>query len=189
LSDDNVYDNAGGNASSTSNKTSVYFMQFGPKRLNCIYPRGEEGGGSLPIKMTDYGLSVIDQVGTSQTKKYPAWQTWFDVSFGLFIHDPRCVKRIVNISTSNIDGVDDFAWHEDSMIDVYNELEYNGEGCVIFCNRTVLAQAMKRANEKGNAYFTQQTEGEGPFARPVTRFNGIPMARVDQITNTQAQVT
>ena len=189
LSDDNVYDNAGGNASATANKTSVYFMQFGAKRINCIYPRGEEGGGSLPIKMTDFGLSVIDQVGTSQAKKYPAWQTWFDVSFGLFIHDPRCIKRIVNISTSNIDGVDDFAWHEDSMIDVYNQLEYNGEGCVIFCNRTVLTQAHKRANEKGNAYFTTQTEGEGPFARPVTRFMGIPMARVDQITNTQAYVT
>jgi hypothetical protein len=75
------------------------------------------------------------------------------------------------------------------MIDAYNDLEYNGKGCVILCNRTVLAQAQKRANEKGNAFFTMDTEGEGPFARPVTRFMGIPMERVDQITNTQSQVS
>jgi hypothetical protein len=190
LSSDYTYDNASGNASVTANKTSVYFIQFGHKKVNLIYPRNNpQGGGPLPIKMEDFGKSIINQSGTSETKKYPAWQTWFSADFGLFIHDPRCIKRIVNISTSNIDGVDDVAWHEDPMIDAYNDLEYNGEGCVILCNRTVLAQAQKRANEKGNAFFTMSTEGEGPFARSVTRFMGIPMARVDQITNTQAQVT
>ena len=189
LSAENVYDNAGGNASVTANKTSVYFIQFGDKKVNMIFPRGDPNkGGMLPIKMQDFGLSIIDQAGTSQTRKYPAWQTWFDTSFGWFFHDPRCCKRIVNISTSNIDGVDDFAWHEDSMIDVFNQLEYNGANAAIFCNRTVLTQAQKRANEKGNAYFTMEMEGEGPFAKPVTRFMGIPMVRVDQIGNDQATV-
>jgi len=184
-----VYDNASGNASVTANKTSVYFIQFGHKKVNMFYPRGDpNSGGNMPVKMQDFGLSVIDQAGTSQTKKYPAWQTWFDLSFGLFIHDPRCIKRICNISTSNIDGVDDVAWYEDPMIDAYNDLEYNGTGCVILCNRTVLAQAMKRANEKGNAFYTQPA-GEGPFAHPVTYYEGIPMVRCDQITNTQATVT
>jgi hypothetical protein len=191
LSSSYVFDNAGGNASATANKTSVYFIQFGEKKVNLIYPlHGEHGDDTTPIKTQDFGESIINQSGvTGEAKKYPAWQMWFSCDFGLFIHDPRCIKRIVNISTSSIDGVDDFAWHEDPMIDAYNELEYNGEGCVILCNRTVLAQAQKRANEKGNAFFTMQQEGEGPFARPVVRFMGIPMQRVDQITNTQATVT
>ena len=190
LSSEYVFDNAGGNASATANKTSVYWIQFGPKMVNMIYPRNNpQGGGTMPVKMEDFGKSIIDQAGTSSTKKYPAWQTWFSMDFGIFIHDKRTIKRIVNISTSNIDGVDDFSWHEDSMIDVYNELEHNGQGCVIFCNRTIFAQAQKRANEKGNANFTQAIEGEGPFARPVVRFMGIPMERVDQITNTQATIT
>lgn len=185
-----VFDNAGGNASSDSNKTSVYFIQFGAKMVNLIYPRHDPtGGGPLPIKMEDFGKSIINQTGTSETKKYPAWQTWFSANFGIFIHDPRCIKRIVNISTTAIDGVDDFAWHEDPMIDAYHQLEYNGAGCVILCNRTVLTQAHKRSNEKGNAFFTTEVEGEGPFARPVTRFMGIAMERVDQITDTQATVT
>ncbi len=186
LSSDHTYDQADGNASSDSNKTSVYCIQFGARKVMTIYPRNNpQMSGDLPIKMEDFGKTIIDQSGTSQTKKYPAWQTWFSIDFGWFIYDPRCIKRIVNISTSNIDGVDDFAWSEDPMIDVVNDLEYNGEGAVFLCNRTVLKQAQKRANEKGNAYFTQETEGEGPFARPVVRFQGIPMVRVDQITNTQ----
>ena len=185
LTSDYVYDNSGGNASSTQNKTSVYFMQFGENKLNMIYPRGDSSsGGEMPVSMTDYGLQVISQSGTSDTKKYPAYQTWFDLSFGIFIHDPRCIKRICNISTSGIDGVDDVAWYEDPMIDAFNDLEYNGTGAVIICNRTVLAQAMKRANEKGNAFYTESA-GEGPFAHPVTYWQGIPMVRCDQITNTQ----
>lgn len=184
-----VYDNADGKASVTENKTSVYFIQFGDQMVNCIYPRNNpNGGGILPVKMRDFGLTIINQAGTSEAKKYPARQTWFSCDFGIFIHDPRCIRRIVNISTSNIDGVDDFAWHEDKMIDAYHDLEHNGESCVIFCNKTVLAQAQKRSNEKGNAFFSTQNEGEGPFAHPVTRFNGIPMERVDQITSNQATV-
>lgn len=185
-----VFDNAGGNASSTSNKTSIYCIQWGFKMVNCIYPRNDpQGGGEMPIKMEDFGKSIINQSGTSETKKFPAWQTWFGCDFGLFIHDYRCIKRVVNISTTNIDGVDDFAFSEDPLIDLFNQLEYNGQGAVFYCNRTVLAQAQKRANEKGNAFFETNVEGEGPFARPVTRFMGIQFKRVDQIGNTQAYVT
>jgi len=192
-SETRVFDNAGGDCADASTFTSMYFVQWGFKKVNCIYPRNDpNGGGTLPIKMEDFGKSVISQVigGTeAPTKKYPAWQTWFSCDFGLFVHDPRCIKRVANIATTGIDGVNYFSFHENAMIDAYNQLEYNGEGTVIYCNRTVLAQAQKRSNEKGNAFFTTQSEGEGPFARPVTRFMGIEMKRVDQITNTQADLT
>ena len=185
-----VFDNAGGNASATSNKTSIYCIQWGTKKVNCIYPRNDShGGGILPIKMEDFGRSIINQSGTSETKKYVAHQTWFGNDFGLFIHDWRCIKRLCNISTTNIDDVDDFGFHENGLIDLYSQLEYNGEGAVFYCNRTIMAQIMKRANEKGNAYYTMDNEGEGPFAHKVVRFWGIPIKRVDQITNTQAYVT
>lgn len=190
-SETRVFDNAGGDCADASTFTSIYFVQWGFKKVNCVYPRNDPaGGGTLPIKMEDYGKSIISQAGvTGAAKKYPAWQTWFGCDFGLFIHDPRCIKRVVNIATASPNETDLFSFHEDALIDAYNQLEYNGEGVVMYCNRTVLAQAMKRANEKGNAFFTQESEGEGPFARPVTRFMGIEMKRVDQITNIQADVT
>ena len=106
------------------------------------------------------------------------------------IHDPRTIKRVVNISTSNIDGVDDFSFDEDLLIDATNELEHGGRGAVMFVNRTVRAQMQKRANEKGNNNFTQDADtGDGSFGRRILRFDGIPVAEVAQITNTQATVS
>ncbi len=191
LSSDYTYDNAGGNASVTGNKTSIYIIQWGFKKVNMIYPRNmapDANGQGTPIRMRDFGENlVLDPLNTSNTAKYPAMQSWFQIAWGIEIADPRMVKRIVNISTSNIDGTDDFSFDEDLLIDAYNDLEDGGAGAAIYCNRTIKAQMMKRANEKGNAWHTQ-TEGEGPFAKPVLRFWGIPVREVAQITNVQATV-
>lgn len=191
LSSNYVYDNAGGNASVTSNKSSIYIVQFGPKMVTMIYPRNGNLSPSSPVERVDYGFDLQADPYDS-TKMYPAHRTWFEAEFGLFIHDPRCIKRIVNISTTNIDGVDDFSFDEDVLIDAYNDLEYGGRGAVIYANRTMKSQIMKRANEKGNAMYdavVTAREGEGPFARPITRFWGIPIREVAAITNTQATVT
>ena len=48
---------------------------------------------------------------------------------------------------------------------------------------------MERANDKGNANWTASMEGGGPFAKPVTRFWGIPVRVIDAIVNTQATIT
>lgn len=200
LSSDYVFDNANGNASVTANKTSIYFFQFGHKMVNFVFPRGmgpntsglsnEIGKSTVgPITMRDFGEDMmIDPLNTTGTAMYPAFRTWFVIAFGIDIADPRMIKRVCNISTTNIDGSDDFSFDENPMIDAFNELENGGQGAVIYCNRTIKAQMMKRANIKGNASFTQDREGEGPFAHPVLRFWGIPVREVAQITNTQATV-
>lgn len=187
LSSSYTYDNAGGNASATANKTSMYIIQWGPKKVNLIYPRND--GNPLPIYAKPYPLQLITDANDS-TKKYPAYQTWYEIHSGLFIHDPRMIKRIVNISTSGIDGVDDFSFDEEVLIDAYNDLEDGGQGAVIYCNRTLKAQIMKRANEKGNGFYTQQ-DGEGPFAKPVLYFWGIPIREIhtDSISNTGATIS
>jgi len=188
LASDYTYDNAGGNCENNSTQTSIYIIQWGAKMVNMIYPRNDAAkGGANPVKMDDYGKQMITDANAS-TKKYPAYQTWFEIHFGLFIHDPRCIKRIVNIATVGIDGVDNFSFDEDVLIDAYNDLEYNGKGAVIYCNRTVFAQIQKRANEKGNANYSQATEGEGPFAKKVIRFWGMPVREVAQISNTQERI-
>lgn len=193
LSSEFTFDNAGGNASATANKTSIYFIQWGFKMVNMIFPRNmapNATGQGSPIRMRDFGEQlVLDPLNTNNNAKYPAFQSWFQIAWGIAIEDPRMIKRVVNISTSNIDGVDDFSFDEEIMIDAFNELENGGMGAVIYCNRTVKSQMMKRANEKGNASFTQDTEGEGPFAKPVLRFWGIPVREVAQLTNTQSTVT
>lgn len=191
-SETRVFDNAGGDCADASVFTSMYIIQWGFKKVECIYPRNDpQGGGILPIKMEDYGKSIITQASdTSGSKKYPAWQTWFSADFGLFIFDPRCIKRVCNIAVGTAaDNAHYFTFDENALSDAVQELEYGGQGAVIYCNKAVLKQAQRRANDKGTANFTMDSEGEGPFAHPVVRYQGIPMKRVDQITNTQANVT
>lgn len=187
LSSDHVYDNADGNASATANKTSIYIIQWGQKMVNLITKKGNSLTPTNPFYRKDYGDRLVQDPNDS-TKKLPMYETWFEASFGIFVHDPRCIKRICNISTTNIDGVDDFSFDENLLIDATNALKYGKRNAVIYCNQTILSQIQKRGNEKGNAFYTEM-EGEGPFARPVTRFNGIPIREVEGILNTQATVS
>ncbi len=192
LSSSYVYNNVGSGqtCADASTFTSAYIIQWGFKKVNCIYPRNDPaapaGAGAAPVKTKDFGLNIITDAAS---KKFPAWQTWFGISVGLFIHDPRCIKRICNIATAaNPNGTTYQTINEDALIDATNDLEYNGEGAVIYCNKSVFKQLQKRANEKGT-FIMVDREGEGPFAHPVVTFMGIPIKRVDQITNTQDDVT
>lgn len=191
LSSNQVFDNAGGNASATANKTSMYLIQWGPKMVQLIHPRNDPNAGTnTGVKMRDFDLQMVTSTAASgvTNAKLPMWQTWFEVHFGIFISDPRMLFRLVNISTSNIDGVDDFSIDENVMIDIGAQLRNNGNGAIWYANRTLMAQIQKRANDKGNANFIQEA-GEGPFARPVFTFNGIPIHLVEQITDVQATVS
>ena len=123
------------------------------------------------------------------TKRLLVYETQFEINFGIFIHDPRMIFRQANISTTNIDGVDDFSWDEKYLIQIFNQLRNGGRGAVIYVNRTLASQFMERANDKGNANWTAEKEGDGPFGKPVTRFWGIPVRVIDAITNTQATIT
>lgn len=188
LSSSYVYDNAGGNASVTANKTSLYIIQWGARKVTMTHPRNVPGGAMFGLMRTDLGEDLITDPRVS-TKAFLGVQTYFSVQFGLFIYDPRMIKRVVNISTTNIDGVDDISWDEEIMFEAVGDLEDNGEGAVIYTNKTLWTQMRKRANEKGNASFTMSEEGEGPFAKKVMFFDTIPIHRVDQITNVQATVS
>jgi len=189
LSSAQVFDNADGAASATANKTSLYVIQWGPKMVNMLAPRsGRSGGGSFPIHRVAYPERLLTDPLDS-TKKFPGFETLFEINFGIFIHDPRMIFRQCNISTTNIDGVDDFSWDEKYLIRIFNQLRNGGRGAVIYVNRTLASQFMERANDKGNANWTSSMEGEGPFAKPVTRFWGIPVRVIDAITNEQATIT
>jgi hypothetical protein len=184
LSSAHVVDNAGGNASATANKTSIWLIQWGFHKVNLTFPRNDAlEGGEYGVKMTDYGRVIVTD---GASKKYPAWQTWFECHFGLFVWDPRCIKRIVNISCSSIDGVDDVAFDETKLIEAYMKMKYGRQGVVIYANETVLTQIWKRVNEKSNVMFSQDKD---PFGRKVAFFQNAPIRQVDAIGVTEATVS
>ena len=193
LSSPYTYDNGEGDTADASTFTSIYAIQWGPRMVQLFHPRNDAIGGDAAnrgISLTDYGRSIIQDANASALK-YPAFQTWLELHFGLFIFDPRKIRRIVNIATATNNGTTFKSFHEDHMIDLHADAVADGgtEGMVFYCNATVFAQIDKRANEKGNASFATNMEGEGPFAKPVTRWNGIPIRLVAQITSTQADIT
>lgn len=184
LSSAHVIDNAGGNASVTANKMSIWLIQWGFRKVNLIFPRNDAlPGGQYGIKMEDYGKVLVDD---DASKKYPAWQTWFESHFGLFIWDPRCVKRIVNISSSNIDGIDDVSFDEAKLIEAYMKMKYQRQGIVIYTNETVLTQMWKRVNDKSNVNFHP---GKDPFGNPIMMFQNAPIRQLDALGTTEATIT
>jgi hypothetical protein len=184
LSSPHVFDNAGGAASATANKMSIWIVQWGSHKVNLTVPRGDPGlTGQFGVKMDDFGREIItDAAG----KKFPAWQTWFETHFGLFIWDPRTVKRIVNISSTNIDGVDDFSFNEDSLIRAYMSLKYQRQGAVIYAPEEVLTQMWIRGKDKSNTNFRNDKD---QFGQNVTFFNNAPIRQLDALSKDEATIT
>jgi len=179
-----VYDNAGGNASITTNKTSMYLIGWGnDSKISLIYPQNDAPGAfslenptvaGLGIRVRDLGeILVAADVGTGD---FLAFVSWLEAHFGLCIHDPRYLRRVVNISVTDIDGIDDFSFDENYMIDAMNDMP-DLENAVWYAPRILRAQIRKRCNEKGNLFHTMQD----PFAKWVTMIDETPIRMVEEI--------
>ncbi len=185
-----IYDNAAGNCASGSVHGSIWILQFGPKMVNLIYPQhGAQGGvGNTPVKRTPFTPQVVNDSNDS-SKKLVELNVLIEMDFGLFIHDPRCIKRICNIYMSTSpDGSTKVEFNEEVLMEATNELEYGGANAIICCSNAMAYQMRKRANQSGSLW-TQQTEGEGPWARPILRFDGHPIVKVDELTDTEARIS
>ena len=193
LSSSYVHDNAGGAASATANKTSLLLIGHGPMKYHWIYPEGiapPSGTLEQPGKaITGFGLRndplpddlVLDVGGT---KEYLSVRNWMTADVGHCIEDARYIQRIVNISTSNIDGVDDFSFDENVAIDAVENMP-DLVNAIWYCNKTMRAQIRKRHNDKGNVFY----KPEEPNAPEVLRLCGLPVHVWESMVNTEATVT
>lgn len=176
-----VWDNSGGNGSGTSNKTDIWMVQWGMRRINLIYPRND------PVAGTEYGITLRDFGEDLETdlagNRLPMWRTWFEFNFGIFIWDPRCVKRIANISTTNINNSTDFGFDENYLIRAYNSFKYGKQGIVIYVNEEMENQMWIRAKDKSNVMFDPDKD---VFGNRLVRFQGSPIRKMDTIGNTGA---
>lgn len=195
-----VYDNSGGSASATANKTSVWVIRTGPTHFQMSYPQHDDGGDTMPVgdarmsgnamgfKRKDFGSQLI----SDGTNSYPGYVIWYQWRFGMVVHDPRAVARICNISTSNIDSVDDFAFNHLYLIDVLGDfLEYFGDlqNTVIVVPTIVHTQIAKEIDSKANVYGTI----DDPFGRPISTFKydgvAVPICTCNSIVKTESKVS
>jgi len=194
LSSAYTHDNAGGAASSTENKTSLLLIGWGPEKYTWIYSKNEAPeGGSINqpgTPLTGVGISVealtddwVDDVLAVANRKFMAVRNNLNLHISHAIMDARYVQRMCNISTTNIDGVDDFGFDEKVLIDMLESMP-DHNNAVMYCNKTLRAQIRKRINEKGNVWHTVTD----PFGRKVPGIDNIPLHIIEKITNTEATV-
>jgi len=194
LSSDYVYDNAGGNASATANKTSIYLFASGSKKVHFIYPRGDAPGGTVPTSDTQptdadaLGIKIErlkSDVAEGNSLPYPAINIWFEHHFGIAIEDPRYVRRVCNISTTNVDQVDDFSFNPNYLIDALTEMP-DYENAFLACNRQILAQIWKLVKDSSQRMFSETKDA---FGEPVPTVFGLPLVLCDAISSEEATVS
>lgn len=182
----NVWNNGSSVAASV---TSIWIVEFGPKKCYGIYPRNSSGG----LMVEDLGkvtkeLSTSSTGGPTLNRLYEVFRTRFRWFMGIQVNDERCVQRIANVNPTALSSNN---FDENILIQAKNELPSMGEapGTAIFCNRTVKTQMDIRAvSQKTNTYFTQDQMTGDVFGRAMTRFQGIPVLVSEKILSTETVV-
>lgn len=171
---------AGGSGSDT---TSVFIVQWGPRKVYGVYPKGDPFYG---IRHRDLGEHTQSTATTSaaNTAQLQVYRDLFQIKLGLVIHDDRCIARIANIESTGSSNLID----EDDIIKVLNRMPNSGRGSTIYCNDTVLSQLEISLKNKTNVYY-KPANGEGLVGEPVAWLRGNPVKQVDQILNTETAIS
>jgi hypothetical protein len=182
---------------SSNNNTSLWLVGWSPETIFGVYPRGTQAG----LAMEDKGDVVpgFDSAGN----RFEAYTSWFRQQAGLCPKDWRYAVRLCNIDVTSAglagaNAIDFFATMAEMLllfpkmtkatsgiVKTDAPMDDTGIRSVFYCNRTARhwmdVQAMRDRNVllRINDY----------AGIPVDGFRGIPIKIVDQITNTEAQVT
>jgi len=168
-------DNFADGGGSGSDLTSIYLVDWGVDKVSLIYPKSHKSAG---ISHEDLGeVTLFD----SDNNKFQGYRDHFKIHVGLQVSDPRRSARYGNIETSGSSNIFD----EDNLIELLNKMPRRGQGAVLYCNTTIFTQMDIAAKDKSNVNYTWTDA----FGRPTMTFRGRPVRLVEQILNTETQVT
>ncbi len=176
LATEGVY-NAGADAGENGNVTDIYMVQWGFGNVWMGYPRGDENMG---FKTTKYPESMATAANGG---KKPVLQTRFTFSCGMVREDPRCVKRIANLSI--LKSGDTGKFNEDLLIEALNDMPDEGNGAVIYMPRAIKTQMDIAAKDTANAALSW----ENIFGRRVLTFWGHPVRIEESIATSNNILT
>jgi hypothetical protein len=100
------------------------------------------------------------------------------------IMDARYVQRMCNISTSNIDQIDDFSFNQEVLITMLHAMP-DLNNAVLYVNKTLGAQIDNAALVAGNVFHM----AEDPFGKWVPHVRQVPIHINERIVDTEATVT
>ena len=184
---DNIIDGAGAG----NDNSSIWLVVWGPNTVHGIVPKGSTAG----LQVTDKGqVTIEDASGGSNTGRMEAYRTHYRWDAGLVIRDWRYVVRICNIDKS-------------ALSQVYNAGTFATPSANI---PDLLFQAMElvpnMAAGRASFYMSRDTRSwvrrqlgasvqnstltvEDVGGKPVSKFHGIPLRRVDALSADEARIT
>ena len=167
--------------------TSIYVVKWSKNGAYGIYPAAAANRGNLGLSINDKGKEQIVTASsstTNHTKAFYAWVTQFKWWVGLAVRDELAIGRIANIETAGTTNIFD----EDDLIKLLNDGHFDGDGTVIYYNKTLATQAQIRLKDKGNVNWSV---GEGLSGRPIMQFQGVPVRKMENnvIVNDETVVT
>lgn len=179
----NVID-AGGTTLRSGKLASMYLVCWGPKTVFGLYPKGTVAG----LEMRDLGEEpAYDEDGG----EYRALKTHYKWNMGLCVRDWRYIVRIANIDLENLkikpdpDKADDGKCLIDLMTEALEKIPHPTGRMAFYCNKDVRTFLRKQIRYAANVNITM-SEVAG---KEVVSFDGVPVRRVDALTNTEKRYT
>lgn len=165
-----------------SDNTSIWFIGWGEMGTHFLYPEGSQAG----LKREDKPKATKENTDGSL---YDVYREKFCQDIGLSVRDWRVNARVANIDVSDLTS--DAATGADLidlMVTAYYRLDNPAAAnvnTVIYCSRTIAEFLHKQAMNKSNVQLSL-AEVDG---RPVVKFLGHPIRRMDSILETEGQIT
>jgi hypothetical protein len=178
-------------AGGTTNLTSVWLVVWGPNTAHCIYPKGSKAG----LQMEDKGQVTIENADGSNGRM-EAYRSHYRWDCGFSIRDWRYVVRIANVDTvalramtgtqdSDPTAIPPATMLLRALIQASELLPTMGLGRPVFYANRVVRTAMRNMILAKTA---PQLTWDTISGKKVVNYDGIPVRRVDAITNNETRV-
>jgi len=174
---------------SGSDNASVYLVVWGDNTVYCPFPKGSMAG----LKNDDLGL---DDAFDASNNRYRAYITHYQWKTGLVVKDWRYVVRICNIDISDLNSqaTTQALTASTNILKLMTKAAYKIPNLkmgrpAFYMNRTVHSALANMAQDKSSAVL-KINEATTQFGQPDTwlSFLGIPMRRVDALTDAESAV-
>ena len=166
---------AGGSAANTS----IWLVSWGPNTLHSLYPKGSKAG----FQHEDKGQVTLEDEAGGKFEGYRSHYSW---DLGLTLRDWRYCVRICNIATGSLTknaatGAD----LVDLMVQALELLPAENMGRTVFyCNRTIRSFLRRQIVNKSNVHLSL----EEIAGKKVVAFDGVPVQKVDAMSNAETTV-
>jgi len=176
---DNVID--GNNGGSGSDSASIWLVGWSPNTVFGTYPQGSMAGLEMDFK----GLDTVKDASGNQFEAYRTFYRW---RMGLTVKDWRYVVRICNIDTSELTA--DKSSNSADLTDLIAQAlelmpSMAGISPRFYMNRKISSFLRRQRNNTTNVQFGT----DEVFGRHVMTIDGVPVKRIDALTNTEADIS